>query len=382
MRGSIIGRYIVRQTVPWLLIGLFGVSFLFLSTQLIRITPVFAGVPLDFSTVSEVVFLLLIPVVGWALSPAFLIALFAVAGSMSANGELDGMDALSIPRSTRLGVTLGFIAALSLPCAWIWLDSAPRAQQRLFVIATALAEESLMGRMVAQQVSEPFPGLTFYAEQMGEGHCYNTVFVEWNGGRGSIHQVVAERAVISRRPSGGALSIVFEKGDLFIISPGNESVAGGPVLPNTAISFDRFNISVPVDAAAAGRIDFFPMHLSFSTKRLMGAPPPDMDIRTWRYTLWRRIAGPIGFLVLSICGVFLAFGTSWRSRGRAALAATLLFLVYHLSGRGGETLMAAGIVPPEIAAMLPCPTVIVWGLVQGGGIRFAERMKQRLHSDC
>ena len=121
-----LGLYIVRQMLPWMGASLFGAVVVFLASQLLRIAPVFAGAHAGASELAAALGLLVIPVIGWALTPAFAISIFAVAGGMSARGEITALDSAGIDRS-RLIVgpcLLGLL--MTAASAWIWLEAAPR----------------------------------------------------------------------------------------------------------------------------------------------------------------------------------------------------------------------------------------------------------------
>jgi lipopolysaccharide export LptBFGC system permease protein LptF len=361
MSRAIVGKYILGQTVPWLLIGIFGASFVFLATQLVRIAPLFAGAGVGATAAVEAVLLLLVPVLGWALAPAFLVALFAVAGKMSAAGELGALDALGIPRHHRVVPSVLFALFLSLISAWIWLDGAPKASGRVFAVALELAESALVGRISEKRIHAPLPGLTFYAEKQRDRLHFETVFVAHAEPSGPQKQVVAKRATLERSGR-GILSIRFEEGHLFILHRAAGDAGSRGENPNTAVTFDKLTIRLPISAAVQSRLDFIPSHLLSDTPTLLGPPPQNINPASWRFTLWRRVAAPVGFLALSLAGIFIAFGSDWKNRGRAVLMAAILFAVYQVAGRAGESLLLAGVLIPPFAAFLPVITVILFSL--------------------
>ena len=73
----------------------------------------------------------------------------------------------------------------------------------------------------------------------------------------------------------------------------------------------------------------------------------------WGFALWRRVAGPLGFITLAIVAIWLAFNTTWESRGALLALATALFLVYHLLCRVGESLMQTDLMGARLAALGP-----------------------------
>ena len=386
MSRTIIGKYIVSQTTPWLFVGLFGAAFVFLATQLVRIAPVFAGAGMGLASVAEAVLLLLVPVIGWALTPAFLVAVFSAAGKMAVTGELGALDALAIPPPVRLRPAICFAVILSLVSAWIWLDAAPGAGGRLYDIAADLAENALIGQISPNRINTPVKGVTFYAASMNGRRRFDTVFVSLQDDTGPVKQVAARRAEIERTAR-GIITIYFHDGHLFLqprarTSP---SPASADDMPNAAITFESLKISIPISTSISARLNFIPKYLLTDTEQLLRPPPPQVDGRSWRYTLWRRIAAPIGMLALSISGIFIAFGTTWKRRGSAVLAASMLFAAYQIAGRAGESLMGAGALSPPTAALLPIFMILLLSGMYFGAkyvISFRRTPSIACHRNC
>ena len=118
----------VRQILPWFAIASLGLTLVFLTTQAVRVGPVFIGSGAGFTDVVLVVALLLVPVLGWAMTPAFSIAVFATVGRMTADRELVVLSASGLSRK-RIAMGPLLLTAILFCCSlWIWLDLAPRSQ--------------------------------------------------------------------------------------------------------------------------------------------------------------------------------------------------------------------------------------------------------------
>jgi lipopolysaccharide export system permease protein len=343
---SLIPRYVVRQTVPWIVVSLIGAQLLFLSTQLVRIAPIFAGHGAGFGQTAWAVSLMLCPLMGWALTPAFSIAVFAVGGRMAREGELLALDAAGYSRSRLAAGPVALALLITGLSAWIWLWAAPRSQRNLRGLALDLVEKSLVGQIVPGQFYNNIDGVTFFADAKVSADTFQGVLVETRDPRGHATQVVARRARITSLGNRPGLGITLHQGTAFM--------EGG-----AALSFDDFQLRVSLDTALSERLDFLPATLGVPTHRLMGRPPPGTPRQRWRFALWRRIAGPVGTLSLALLSIFLAFTARWRSRGRAVGLAVVIFLVFHLVGRLGEALMASGALLAPAAALLPAAGVSV-----------------------
>jgi lipopolysaccharide export LptBFGC system permease protein LptF len=360
-----LARYLVRQLLPWLVVALGGAVLVFLATQLVRVAPLFIGAGASAGELLTALGLLLVPVVGWALTPAFAVALFAVAGRLGVDGELTAFDAAGLG---RWRVALGpaavalLLAALS---AWLWLDGGPRSQRALRGLAVELAGRSLVGRLAPARFHQPLDGLTFFAEGEADG-SYRGVLIEDRRERRRPVQLVAREATLRFAPGSRELVLALEDGTVFY--------EGTDDRPPAALGFGAAELVLPLGGEIDRRLGFLPRLMAVSTSHLGGPPPGDVEGREWRYALWRRVAGPAGFLVLALVALGLALGGSWRGRGTAMVAAGVLFLGYHLLGRLAEELMRGDRLDPAAAALGPAAIT----LAGGGALLVVRRLAARL----
>ncbi|MCP4604037.1 MAG: YjgP/YjgQ family permease [Proteobacteria bacterium] len=367
-----IANYIVCQIIPWQILALVGVILAFVTTQLLRVMPVFAGAGAGVFEAAYALGLLLVPVTTWALTPAFLVAVFSTAGRMSADGELTALDASGLSRA-RLAIGPAVLALMiSFLSAWLWLDAAPRSQIALRSVAVDLAIRALAGQIEPGRFFSPLSGITFFADSKNQERGYKGVFLEDARNPDRPVQIVAKDARIQPDPSRWILSVYLENGTAFY--PADDTHA--------AVSFESLIIEVPLTAEIERRLDFFPYLLAVPTGRLMGPTLPGIASCDWHFALWRRVAGPLGFIVLSLLSVLLAFGVTWRRRGIAVAVAAVLFLMFHLLCRLGESLMQAQVLGAFSAALLPVlavavvPALLLALQLRRGGARIKSSVRQ------
>lgn len=349
--SRIVSRYVIVQSLPWFVLALFGSVLVFIVTQVVRIAPLFMGHGAGITQPLRALALLVVPVVGWALTPALSIALFAVGGRMARDGELTLLDAAGFSRARLLTGPLGLCLVLSALGAWIWLDAAPRSQQVLRPLAVTLAEDSLFGQIVPGHFHRDLPGVTFFAEASLPDGGFGGVFLETTPQNGSRVQAVAKTARASRPPGQSATTLRLDHGTAFFYP--DEDPGGNPV----SLSFDHLHLRLTLTDAIEGRLEFLPRSQAVQSSRLLGPPPPGISSLEWELTLWRRIAAPIGALLLSALAALLAFTIRWPGQGLAVGLAALLFLAFHVLGRLSETLLYSGHLPAIMAALLPAAVV-------------------------
>jgi lipopolysaccharide export system permease protein len=341
-----IALYIARQMLPWFAFSLGAAALLFLVTQLLRVAPLFLGADATAAEIAADLLLLLVPVLGWALAPAFAVAVFAVGGRMSSDGELVALDAAGIRRITVAAGPVAMAVAVSAASAAVWIAAAPAACGALRVDAARLAGRAIAGRISAGSFVVPSPGVTVYADAV-RGRRLEGVLVEDARDPGRPFQIVAAAAEL-RVEDGEAVSLAFERGDAFL-------EGGAPA----SIGFDALALNAPIGDAADALDAFLPEALAARTAELLGPAPKGVEEGDWRFALWRRVAAPVGFLALAWASAGLAFVVPWRRRGFAVACATILFLVFHAAGRLGEALLAEGALGPGVSAFLPAVATLL-----------------------
>jgi lipopolysaccharide export LptBFGC system permease protein LptF len=357
--------YVARQMLPWFAASLAAAALLFLVTQLLRIAPFFLGAEASAAEIAKDLSLLLVPVLGWALAPAFAIAVFAVGGRMSADGELVALDAAGV---RRIGAALGPFAvaiAVSVVCAAIWLIAAPAACRALRADAARLAGRAIAGRISARSFAEPVPGVTVYADAV-RGARLEGVLVEDARDPARPIQIVAAAAEL-RSGEGDTVSLAFQRGDAFV-------AAGKPGDAPLSIRFDSLELSAPVGNAPGTLDAFLPWTMAAPTTALLAPAPRGADLGAWRFALWRRVAAPLGLLALACASAALAFVIPWRRRGFAIGCAAFLFLTFHASGRLGEALLAAGALGPAASAFASALAVVVLVAVMLAAARLSSAL--------
>lgn len=355
-----IALYIVRQMLPWFAVTLAAASLLFVATQLLRIAPVFLGADAGAGEIAKGLALLLVPVVGWALAPAFAVTVFAVGGRMAADGELVALDAAGLPRTVAAAGPIAAAFAVAGLSAAIWLSGAPAACGALRVDAARLAGRAIAGRISAGSFAEPAPGITVYADAV-RGSRLEGVLVEDARDPARPIRIAAAAAELRAAP-GDAVALAFERGEVFVEGD-----------PGAVVRFDTLDLAAPFGREPGALDAFLPWTMAAATATLLARPPPGVEADAWRFALWRRVAAPIGFLTLAAVASGLAFAIPWRRRGLAIGCAAGVFLAFHAAGRLGEVLLAAGALGPIAAALAPAIAVAVLGATIAAATALARR---------
>jgi len=366
-----IAIYIVGQLFAWLCLTLTGLALLFIVTQVIRVAPIFTGAGATGLNLLYLLSLVLVPIMAWSLTPSFAVAIFATASRMGAEGELVAAEASGVGRPT-LFLGPGILALLlTFGSAWLWLAGAPSAGRLLQHNVSQLAGSALVGQLKAGVFQEPVSGIVFWADKRLGGEKFLGIFLEDRRNEIQDFHYVAKNLSIEYRPATQLVSITLAEGTAFSIPKVGD-------IPPVAISFDKLSLTIDVAGELRKRLDFLPATLSYTTKRLLEPPPPGTAMKDWQFALWRRIAGPVGFFLFSLLSIVIAFSLSSNRIGTAVVRGAVLFLLYHLIARWGETMMDNNGLSAKIAAILPSLLTSALLVVALGRFLVARALTRRL----
>lgn len=349
MPFSTLSCYVLKRTVPWMGICLFGAVAIFGVTQLLRTAPVFIGA--EATQIAAIFGLVSVPVITYTMGPACLIAVFAAAGKMCAQDELSALDALGISRVRAVSALVFFLLLASMANAGLWLFGVPSALGPARDLAVSAVRTATFHQLKTGQFNQPVEGFVFYAEAKEGTTSFLKPFVAWHSA-GSRLEIAAERVSFDGARTSD-FSMRFTNGRAFITGSRTPSKVD-PIDPHQiSAAFKQFDLILPLFELLNRKLDFLPPSLTVSTALLAGPPIPGMGSDEQRFALWRRIAGPIGFYFLTLFGVLVAFGLPWKHRSQAVFYGATAFIVFHLVSRWGETLLTQGNLSPPAAALLP-----------------------------
>ena len=330
---------IAKRLMLWTGTTLFSALTVFMATQALRLAPFFAASSLSVIQTLQLIFFFQIPVTGWAITPAFIISVFAVAGAMSAKGEFTAIDSAGISRIRLLAVPSVFLLFLFTASTFIWIWAAPLSIKRFRSLAQHAALEKIISDLDDRIFNNPLPGLIFYADKKESFSQFTGIYIQTAANNKKIH-LFAKSATLNINPRHKTLDILLRSGDLFI--PGRTAPQHGQLPDNISASFKNMTVSISLDFKVDSQMQFIPLQLTKSTYELTKQPPASIKPQIWNFELWRRVARPFEFLLTGILTLFLSFFVTWQKRWKAYLAAAALFFWVHILSRGGEVLMQAG----------------------------------------
>ncbi|MBN2718750.1 MAG: LptF/LptG family permease [Deltaproteobacteria bacterium] len=357
--------HMTRAIVRWCAIVQVCISLMFIITQSARLAPVLAASP-SGAQLFLVIRHALIPVWSWTLLPSFILAVFIVSGAMVAQGEQTALHGAGISpwRLSRQPLIIGGVfVAIS---AWMALSAVPAAQRKFKQALQQMVAGGIADTLVPGTFVQPTDDVLFFADGKDAEGRFQGVYMEYPEER-AVRILVAESAEITLAAPRHRLNIAVRNGELFF--------AGNQL---TVFSFEKLHLSLSLKKAVATRSDFLPETALASSHRLLRKTAAGKASRMESFEIHRRIAQPVGFALIAILSVVLAFLIPWQHRYAAMGAGIALFVLSQTLTRGAQAWLHAGILSPLSAATCPFLLLLLTAVVGYAGMA----LKNQLNSLC
>jgi len=359
----IIDRYVIREVLPPLVIGLLVFTFMLIIPFLIDYAESFISKGVPALVVLRVMATLLPSALALTIPMALLLGLLVAFGRLSADREFVAMQACGVSR-LRLLRPVGVLSVLGWGATtYILLVAVPDANQRFREITFGVVAARAEGEVRPRTFFEDFPDLVLYVRDVpASGAGWTDVFMADNrpGQPAATYLARQGRVVIDRDER--TLEMVLEDGSrhtadasgayevfrfdelLLRLNPETVFPREGPPLGAREMSIAQLRVR----AAELEREGFYPHSELFEIQK--------------------KFSIPFACLVFGLIG--LALGVSNRRDGKLAsfvIGVGVIFAYYVLLWLG-QSLVRGHVVPPWLAAW--APNIVLGGL---GALLFAWR---------
>jgi len=338
-------RYLAREILlPFAAAAVF-LTQLLLASQLLSQADVLFGGGVGFWDVARILADLVPHVLEYVLPIAFLLGAVLGVGRLSDSREVIALSAAGISpvRLVRVPLLLGTaVAALALLLA---LHVAPAGLRDARRRVDDVIRRNLQGEVRAGVFYEDIPGITLYAAEVDPGGFRHVLISDRSNPRAPV-LALAERGRFEPAP-GGSLRLVLDRGELHREESGDRDYV--------VARFDRAAVDLGLGQALGERNRLTGSAFELTPAEILRAGSPEGGLseelaRGWRTFFFRRIAVPLGILVLGL----LAVPIGARRGGRAFGYGVTLFAVvaYYALLRFGEKLSHRGALPPWLGPNL------------------------------
>lgn len=365
MRNLRIHRYLLRELLTSLMLGLGLFTLVILLGRLLKLMELVVDSPITLTALLSLFGSLMPSFLVITLPLAFLLAVLLLFGRLSGDSELVAFQAAGIGLWRLSSGVLLTSLVVALLTGGLTLYAEQAGQAHLQRQLQQLALEGVTLSLKAQHFSQPLAGLTLYADQVdrASGQLSGIFISDARSGRQPL-VVLARRGLLHSDSSSGHLLLHLEQGVL------HRSDAERYQL----LRFARYDIDLslrqPATDSDAESVDVRYQNLPQLLARLPQLPPEKQ--RSWRAELHERLSLALCPPAFALLGIALAVRNQRSSRSGGFALALLIFLLYYLSLSAAKTLALEKNWP--LLASLWAPNLLFY---LAGGLLFGRVCRER-----
>lgn len=364
----ILSRYLLRETLQYAALGLFGVAAILLTQNLLREIDELAVVGVGPADTLEVLGHLASMLLSYAVPVAFLFGVVVAMSRLSADSETTAMRALGVSLAQIASPILLLALLVSGSTAYLLHSVEPSARRDLRALFSEIAAR---GGLIEPGEFNALDGSgerLLFVDRRGEGNRLHGVFIADRSNPRQSFTVAAERGrfVYEARTATGHLKL--RSGDIHL-DPDGEGAAEESY---RQIAFERFDYAVDLSELLGASIEQIrPREMSTGTvlrvlehfDREGEAPENVRDERRERYAiqLHRRMALPFAPLLFALVGIPLGLRRSRGARSWGALLCVALVFGYYLLLSVGVYLAEERALPASTGLWIPNAAFAVCG---------------------
>ena len=343
----IIDRYVIREVLLPLCIGLLVVTFLLIIPFLIEYAEDFIAKGVPFGTVLQVMMTLLPQALALAIPSSVLVSLLVAFGRLSSDREFVAMQACGIGLA-RLMRPVAIVSLLGWGAtSYVMIEALPNANLRFQELRFSIISARAEGEVKARVFFTEFPNLALYVRDIPATGGWNDVFMSDTRPGQTPATYVARHGRVILDAGKRRVEMLLEDGARHSVdAAGDYDVA----------QFQRLVLSVdpetifPRNGPAKGDNEMTIGELEARARQLEAAGESSHN---QLMAIHRKFSIPVACLVFGLIG--LALGATNRRDGKMGswVFGFAVIFVYYIPLFLGPALAKAGWVPPWFAVWLP-----------------------------
>lgn len=353
---KILDRYLVREIIPPLVIGLLLLTFALMLPPILQQGARLIEKGVDWGIILRVLWTLVPQALSITIPMALLLGILVGLGRLSSDREFVALQAcgISVFRMLRPIVLLAFVGCAAT--AYETLIATPDANQTFrqitFNVVASRAESDIKPRVFFQE----FPNRVLYVRDTPPGSTWKGVFLadSTKADQTSVYFAQSGRLVVDRGKQ--TVQLLLEKGTVHTVSPTRPETYDTSSFESLLLNMDAETV-FPRTQVIKGdnEMTIRELRQRIAENNTTGSPSYSQ-----LYTIQQKFSIPVACLVLTLIGV--ALGVSNRRDGKLATIAlgVGVVFVYYMILYGARAGAMAGKVPATLA---PWIVNVVLGIV-------------------
>ena len=361
---KIIDRYVIRQLLPPILLGLLVFTFVLIIPQIKNHAESFIAKGVSPLIVLQAMLLLVPQALALTIPMSFLLGLLIAFSRLSADREFVAMQACGMSLA-RLLRPVGLISVLCAGATYyVWAIVVPDSNQRFREIAFNVVAQRAEYNVRSRVFFDDFPNLVLYVRDVPTaGGGWTGVFISDRRNTSSPAIYLARQGRVAINQDRRSIELVLEAGSRHTASSsGTYEVFQ---FDRLVLSLDPRTVFPAAPERGVNEMTIEELRAVVAAKQARGESP-----HTELITIHRKWSIPVACLVFGLIGIALG-ATNRRDGALGSFAIGLVVIfAYYIPMYLGPSLAKGSLVAPWFAAWLPN---IVMGLV--GILLFAWRDK-------
>ncbi|MBW2449526.1 MAG: LPS export ABC transporter permease LptF [Deltaproteobacteria bacterium] len=358
--NSIVNRYVLKEMLAPFCINVLVFTFLFLMTELIKITNWIVNYNLSIFSVLTLIFFSMPWFLMFIIPMSVMLAVVLTFLRMSADNEIVALKSCGLSVSGLLPSVFIFSFAGFLLTLFMTLYGVPKAKATLEDMVLEMAASNVDIGLKERTFNDAFKNVMMYVNKIDLNQKkLIDIFIEDKRQRNIISTVVAPEGRLFSEPGKFVFHLVLSNGTIHQTNLKEHSA--------NSIRFDTYKLSLDLkkemekaEEREKGREEMSIAELKEVIEKESAIK--DKDYYKAQIVIHRRFSFPVACLALGLLAFPLGIQSKSGKRSSGLILCLFFFLIYYLLLTAGYTLGKKGIYPPVIGMWLPNLTMASIGL--------------------
>ena len=333
-------KYIFREIVIPMGLGIFTLSFILLMGNLLKLTELVINKGVPFSEIA-LLFIYIFPTfMDITLAMAFLLGLLVGFGRLSGDSEIIAMKASGVSIGTMFKPVLLLTLIVTLGIGWVLFYAKPVSRVEFKEQVFSIVNNRLATGLQPMVFYHDFEGVVIYAENVNarSGRLEN-IFLHDHRDPSSVATIFAHHGNIFSKPQSLTFSISLKNGT--ILNQPQKSQASS----FQTLRFDTYDINLSFEdkGGASRRSKLEPKTLTMSgINQSLANQPTEINRHLLKIEWHKRLALCLAPFLFALIGVPLGIHSPRSGKIGGFAVALLIFLIYFVLSSFAESICKDG----------------------------------------
>jgi LPS export ABC transporter permease LptF/LPS export ABC transporter permease LptG len=353
LRPTIIDRYVLREMVAPVGLGILLFTFILLLQQITILMGALIERSAAPATIVRVFVYLLPSMLAVNIPMAFLLGVLLAFGRLASDSEIIALRASGVSPARLLRPVVLGAAAGGLVTFWIMAVALPAANQAyrqvMFSLVVSKARTSIKPRVFTDDLL-PSRGLTIYASDVTSNtNEWQDAFIQDARESGNIRVILARSGHLVIDKDARSLELHLERGVLHSYEPGKPEAYTEQRFRtlDLPLPFDQFFPQVSTLTKGGREMTLSELSGKVSELEAKGLPP--LAAAPFRVEWHKKFAIPAACFVFGLLGLGLSLGSRKEARSAAFGLSIVVIFVYYILIKLGEQAGDTGMLSPWFA---------------------------------